>query len=79
MKKLLVIVKREYWNRLRTKSFIITTLLGPLIIVSFAVVPGLLFSMRTGGATKVAVVDETGRMYEAVRESLLRRGDDGGG
>jgi ABC-2 type transport system permease protein len=78
MKKLLVIVKREYWNRLRTKSFVISTLLGPLIIVSFAVVPGLLFSLRTGGATKVAVVDETGRMYEAVRESLLRRSDDGG-
>ncbi|HJR06268.1 MAG TPA: ABC transporter permease [Pyrinomonadaceae bacterium] len=78
MKKLLVIIKREYLNRLRTKSFIISTLLGPLIIVSFAVVPGLLFSLRTGGATKVAVVDETGRMYDAVRESLLRRSDDGG-
>ncbi|HLL71203.1 MAG TPA: ABC transporter permease [Pyrinomonadaceae bacterium] len=78
MKKLLVIIKREYWNRLRTKSFIITTLLGPFIIVSSAVVPGLLFSMKTGGASKVVVVDETGRLYEAVRESLLRRGDGGG-
>ncbi|MGI9105533.1 MAG: ABC transporter permease [Pyrinomonadaceae bacterium] len=71
MNKLLVIVKREYLNRLRTKAFIITTLLGPLIIVSFAVVPGLLFQMKTGGATKVAVVDLTGKLYTGVRESIL--------
>jgi ABC-2 type transport system permease protein len=83
MKKLIVIVKREYLNRLRTKSFIISTLLGPLIMVSFAVVPGLLFAMKTGDATRVAIVDETGRMYETVRESLLRdkidEGEGGGG
>jgi len=71
MNKLLVIIRREYLNRLRTKAFIITTLLGPLIIVSFAVVPGLLFQMKTGGTTKVAVVDLTGKLYEGVRESIL--------
>jgi ABC-2 type transport system permease protein len=71
MKKLLVIIRREYLSRLRTKGFIISSLLGPLIMIGFTVVPGLLMSIKTGEATKVAVVDLTGRMYEGVRESIL--------
>lgn len=73
MNKLLIIIKREYFNRIRTKSFIISTLLGPVIMVGFLVVPGLLFTMKTGGATKVAVVDLTGKLYAGVRESILTR------
>ena len=72
MKKLLVIIKREYLQRVRTKGFIISSLLGPVLMVGFMVVPGLLFSMKTGSATKVAVVDLTGKMYEGVRESILK-------
>jgi ABC-2 type transport system permease protein len=71
MKKLLVIIKREYLQRVRSKGFIISSLLGPVIMVGFVVVPGLLFSMKTGGPTKLAVVDLTGKMYEGVRESIL--------
>jgi ABC-2 type transport system permease protein len=81
MKKLRVIIRREYLGRIRTKGFIISSLLGPLIMIGFTVVPGLLITMKTGGATKVAVVDLTGKMYEGVRESILTRRDgegDGG-
>jgi ABC-2 type transport system permease protein len=78
MKKLLVIIRREYLGRLRTKGFVISSLLGPIIMIGFTVVPGLLISMKTGSATKVAVVDLTGKMYEGVRESILRsRVDEG--
>ncbi|HEY1404888.1 MAG TPA: ABC transporter permease, partial [Pyrinomonadaceae bacterium] len=73
MKKLLVIIRREYLGRIRTKGFVISSVLGPLIMIGFVVVPGLLMSMKTGGATKVAVVDLTGKMYEGVRESILVR------
>jgi ABC-2 type transport system permease protein len=75
MKKLLIIIKREYWQRVRTKGFIISSLLGPLIMVGFTVVPGLLITMQTGSAMKVGVVDLTGKMYESVRESILTSHD----
>jgi ABC-2 type transport system permease protein len=78
MNKLLVIIRREYLGRLRTKGFVISSLLGPLIMIGFMVVPGLLISMQTNSATKVAVVDLTGKMYEGVRESILTRRDKGG-
>jgi ABC-2 type transport system permease protein len=73
MKKLLVIIKREYLHRVRTKAFVITTLLMPLLIVAFAVVPGLLFALKTGEATRVAVVDGTGVLYDAFSEELMTR------
>jgi len=80
VKKLRVIIRREYLGRIRTKGFIISSLLGPLIMIGFTVVPGLLITMKTGGATKVAVVDQTGKMYEGVRESILtRRSGEGDG
>jgi ABC-2 type transport system permease protein len=79
MKKLLIIIKREYLQRVRTKGFIISSLLGPIIMVGFTVVPGLLITMQTGGTTKVGVVDLTGKMYESVRESILTSHDEENG
>jgi ABC-2 type transport system permease protein len=76
MRKLLVIVKREYLARVRTKAFLITTLLLPLFVIGSAVVPGLLFSLKSGGATRLAIVDETGKLYQPVREALLTTGDE---
>ena len=70
MKKLLVIIGREYTSRIKTKAFLVSTILMPLFIVMTGVLPGLLFSMKTGGATKLAVFDETGRLYEPVRQAL---------
>lgn len=71
MKKLWVIVKREYLQRIRTKGFIISCVIGPILMVSFMVLPGLLLRISRGEATKVAVVDLTGKLYEGVRESIL--------
>jgi ABC-2 type transport system permease protein len=76
MRKLLVIVRREYLARVRTKAFVITTLLLPLFVVGSAVVPGLLFSIKSGGATRIAVVDETGRLFAPVRDALLATGSE---
>ena len=39
MSKILLIIKREYWTRVRKKSFIIMTLLGPIIMGLIMVVP----------------------------------------
>jgi ABC-2 type transport system permease protein len=77
MRKLLVIIKREYLYRVRTKAFLITTVLMPLFVIFTAVAPALLFSIKSGGATRIAVVDETGKLYESVRSSILTSRDEG--
>ena len=79
MKKLLVIIRREYASRERTKAFVVSTVAIPRLIVLSGALPGLLLSIKAD-ATRLAVLDETGRLYEPVRESLLapRRRDRAG-
>ncbi len=77
MRKLLTIIKREYVQGARSKGFIISTILGPVLMVVMMVLPGVLFGMKTGEATRGAVVDQTGEMYERVRDILTRSGDVG--
>jgi ABC-2 type transport system permease protein len=82
MKKFLAVVKREYVQRVRSKLFAIVTVLGPVILVVFAVVPGLLFSIKAGGDTRLAIVDQTEgmKLYQPLHDSLMKshyREDDG--
>jgi len=42
MNKILLIIKREYLSRVRKKSFIIMTILGPVLMASLILAPILL-------------------------------------
>ncbi|MFN2578661.1 MAG: ABC transporter permease [Pyrinomonadaceae bacterium] len=70
MKKLFAVVKREYVQRVRTKFFVIATILGPLLMGAFTVVPALMFGMRSGGPTRVVIIDQTGKVYARVAKEL---------
>ncbi len=60
MNKLWLIIQREYLTRVKKKSFILLTLLSPLIFVSLFLVPALL-AIYTGKEQKfVAVKDDSG-------------------
>ena len=65
MNKILLIIQREYLSRVKKKSFIIMTLLAPIIIAGFY---GLIiyFSIQgvTGTYTKIAVVNENKTITE---------------
>lgn len=74
--KFMTIARREYVQGVRSKVFIISTILGPVMMFVFTVVPGLLFQMKTGDAMRVAILDETGRLYDVVREAVT--GEDAG-
>jgi ABC-2 type transport system permease protein len=75
MNKFLAVVKREYLQRVRTKMFIVVTVLGPLMMALFTVVPGLIFSIKAGGPTRLAIVDETGKLYGRVYQELTSEQD----
>ena len=70
MRKFWAVVKREYVQRVRTKMFILTTVLAPLIISLFVLAPALIFSIKAGGPVKIAVVDETGKTYASLYNAL---------
>ncbi len=70
MNKFLAIVKREYLERVRSKMFVIATILGPLLMGVLAVAPAMLLRMKTGDATRLAVVDQTGNLYSSVSDAI---------
>ena len=69
MKKLLAVIKREYIQRVRAKMFIVSTIVLPVVMSLFGIVPALILSIQTP-PMRVAVVDQTGRMYSQLRQSL---------
>ncbi len=70
MIKFLAVVKREYLQRVRAKMFIVTTIVLPLIMSLFGVVPIVIVNIDAGSAMKVAVIDETGKMYEHLNQGM---------
>ena len=70
MRKFLAVVKREYIQRVRTKFFVVATVLGPLFMAAFTILPAMMFGIRSGGPTRLAVVDESGMMYERVAKEI---------
>ena len=70
MKKFLSVVKREYIQRVRAKMFIVSTILLPAVMSLFGLVPAIILSIETP-PMRVAVVDQTGRMYSQIRQSLF--------
>jgi len=58
MNKILAVIRREYVERVRTRTFLLSTLFLPVLIVVMAVVPALM--MRGGDRTsRIAMVDGT--------------------
>jgi len=70
MRKFLAIVKREYIQRVRSRMFVVITVLGPLVISFFGIAPALIFSIQAGGPLKIAVVDQTGKVYRNFFDSV---------
>jgi ABC-2 type transport system permease protein len=58
MNKIKIIIKREYLTRVRKKSFLVMTILGPLLITSLWLVPFFL-SQTTDSQSRFIIVDET--------------------
>lgn len=70
MKKFLTIVKREYLQRVRAKMFIVSTILLPVVMSLFAIVPAIILSIPAGSPVRVAVVDQTGKVYGHLKASM---------
>ncbi|MEX1136090.1 MAG: ABC transporter permease [Balneolales bacterium] len=66
--KLKIIIQREYLTRVRTKTFIITTILAPVIMAAILVVPILLMTFSSDRERAFPVHDETGVIYERMAE-----------
>lgn len=68
MNTLSLVIQREYLTRVRKKSFIIMTILMPLLFVALSFVPLWLSQLNDGGEKNIAVIDHTG-LYAPLLQS----------
>ena len=61
MKKIGIVIRREFLHRVKKKSFIILTVLAPLILSALIFVPLWLSSIKSSDTFQVAILDHTGK------------------
>ena len=66
MNKISVIIKREYVTRVRKKSFIIMTILAPVLMAAIVILPTLLMMNQDGEFKKIAVVEDKSDLFKGV-------------
>lgn len=66
------IVKREYLARLKSKGFWISTIVLPVLMSAWAILPGLMIAKTRAGQT-LAIVDHTGKVAAPLRKVLAKR------
>lgn len=71
-----LVARREYIETVRTKAFLIMTLLTPAIMFGFGVLPSLLATMKTGGERHIVVVAQNADYGNAVKQELERSATD---
>jgi len=66
MNKISVIIKREYITRVRKKSFIIMTILAPLLMAAIVILPTVLMINQKGDLKKIAVIEDKTDLFKGV-------------
>ncbi|HBS87297.1 MAG: hypothetical protein A2W91_03685 [Bacteroidetes bacterium GWF2_38_335] len=59
MNKIFLIIKREYLTRVRKKSFLIMTFIGPILMAGLLIIPMWLEKISKEEPKTIAVIDET--------------------
>lgn len=70
MRNVWLIIRREYLERVRTKAFIIFTILTPVFMAAVILGPAKLLSMKSQGTRNVAVVAPTQSDADLVKAQL---------
>lgn len=75
MHNMLLIARREYLERVRSKSFLFMTIFIPALMFGVSVLPTLLITRVSGGAKHLVVATADRQTGEAIREQLEKPSD----
>lgn len=68
MNKILLIIQREYLSRVKKKSFVIMTIVGPILMAAMIILPTYLSTLGNDTQKSIAVLDETGWFHEKFKD-----------
>jgi len=70
MKKIITIAKWEYIEKIKTKAFVISLVLTPLIIIAFSVLPTLLSNKEELRTKAIGIVDPSNEYFKELTNEL---------
>ncbi len=68
--KLFVLIRREYLERVRSKTFILSTLVGLLVIVALSFAPAIMDKISSADKSQIAVLEQSGEVTRYLAEHL---------
>ena len=68
MNKIGLIIRREFLTRVRKKTFLIMTIIGPLLMGALFIAP-ILIAQQTNEVAKIRVLDETGLFHNSLQST----------
>lgn len=69
MSKISLIIEREYLTRIKKKSFIVMTIIGPILFAAMMVLPGWFASMEDTESKNIAVIDQSGKYANRIKDT----------
>lgn len=73
MSKTAIVIRKEYLERVKSKGFIISTILIPVLMSSFIVIPILVTLLSRDSKTIVAIYDATGKYQSAIEGAFEKQ------
>ncbi|WML43285.1 ABC transporter permease [Neobacillus sp. PS3-40] len=71
MNRFLIILGHTYLTKIKTKSFIITTIITLVLVLGLTNINKIIETFdKNGGKEKVAVIDDTGQLYEPLKKQV---------
>lgn len=71
MNNFFIILFHTYLSKLKTKSFLVTTILTALILVTLTNIPRIIdFFEKDGEADQIAVIDESGQLFTSLEQQM---------
>ena len=64
MNKIKLIIAREYLTRVKKKSFIVMTLLGPILLAAIALMPAIIQKFSEKEAYTIIIIDEAPQVFQ---------------
>lgn len=77
MSRVWPVLRREYLERVRSRAFLIATVGAPLLLAAAILAPARMMSRQHGRPLRVAVLDASGSVRDAVVEVLAQQRVDG--
>lgn len=67
---LMVLIKREYLERVRNKTFVFSTIFGLLVILGLSFAPAIMDKIKSADKSQITILEQTGQVTTYLGEQL---------